>query len=92
MYTVVASNRFKKQLKKTIKTGRYDLGKLELAIDMLRRGLVLSSRYFDHQLKGKLHDFRECHISPDWLLVYRKRENFLILELVATGSHANLFE
>jgi mRNA interferase YafQ len=92
MYTIVASIRFKKQLKKIAKSGRYDLNKLEKVIDALRRDLILTSKYSDHQLKGKLQEFRECHIAFDWLLVYRKYERFLILELVATGSHADLFE
>ncbi len=48
--------------------------------------------YRDHKLVGKLQDFRECHIFPDWLLVYRIYESNLILELVAMGSHSELFK
>ena len=45
----------------------------------------------DHQLKGVWKDFRECHVEPDWLLIYRKEDTELILYATATGSHADLF-
>ncbi|WP_235803628.1 type II toxin-antitoxin system YafQ family toxin [Lentilactobacillus kisonensis] len=53
--------------------------------------MVLSVKYQDHPLKGKWFDHRELHIKPDWLLIYRKDNQQLFLTLVATGSHADLF-
>ncbi len=56
-----------------------------------RRGLDLELQYRDHDLGGNYAGFRECHIKPDWLLIYRIDENRLILFLTRTGSHADLF-
>jgi mRNA interferase YafQ len=91
MYRIVASRRFKKQLKKIMRSGQYDAEKLQKVIQMLQKGTVLPPSYRDHALKGDLHDYRECHIAPDWLLVYRFYEDILILELSSTGSHSQLF-
>jgi len=70
---------------------------LNVVIKKLANDEVLEAKYFDHQLKGKYAAFRECHIRPDWLLVYRK-EDYLkgnrllkILYLVRTGTHSDLF-
>ena len=68
-----------------------DLSKLETVLDILLSGKDLPETYRDHQLQGKLSIFRECHIEPDWLLVYRKVDKELILYATATGSHADLF-
>ena len=53
---------------------------------------MLPEKYKDHQLKGEWQGFRECHIEPDWLLIYRIEDNELTLYATATGSHADLFE
>lgn len=92
MYAIVASRKFRQQLKKIIKAGQDDISKIEQVINLLQREIRLPPRYFDHQLKGKLQNFRECHVAPDWLLIYRRHEDLLILELIATGSHTGLFE
>ena len=64
--------------------------KLEAIVRMLAQQLPLELRHFDHKLSGKLEGRRECHIEPDWLLVYIPTPNELILE--RTGTHADLFE
>jgi mRNA interferase YafQ len=66
-----------------------DFKKLEVVLDLLRAGESLPAANRDHALKGRLQDCRECHIAPDWLLIYRDRGD--VLELVRTGSHADLF-
>lgn len=81
----------KRDLKLIKKRGK-DITKLEKVLDILLSGANLPDIYRDHQLKGAMQMFRECHIEPDWLLIYRKDENELILYATATGSHADLFE
>jgi mRNA interferase YafQ len=88
-YSIVLSNRFKKDLKR-LKKRQYDLTLLEKTVDKLAAGEVLELKYHDHNLSGGLSGFRECHIAPDWLLVYRIEENDLILLLMRTGTHADV--
>ena len=54
--------------------------------------LYIEEKYQDHQLKGKLSKYRECHIQPDWLLVYLIEEDILVLTLINTGTHSDLFD
>lgn len=67
-----------------------DMSLLDSVIDDLRRGKALEERYCDHELKGSLKGFRECHIQPDWLLIYLIDNDILTLTLVDTGSHSDL--
>ena len=60
-------------------------------IEKLQNGETLSEKYHDHPLRGRYTGYHECHIRPDWLLVYKKQDDILILTLVDTGSHADLF-
>lgn len=87
---IVLSNRFKKDLKLAKKRG-LDLNLLNDIVDQLAAGEKLAERYRDHDLTGNFAGFRECHIKPDWLLVYRVDGDDLILFLSRTGSHAKLF-
>ena len=88
-YSIVLSNRFKKDLKR-LKKRQYNLTLLETAVDKLAAGEVLELKYHDHNLSGGLSGFRECHIAPDWLLVYRIEENDLILLRMRTGTHVDV--
>lgn len=90
MYNIVYTNRMKKDAKLMQKRGK-DMTKLVTILDLLASGKSLPPKYKDHQLTGNLHDFRECHIEPDWLLIYQIFENELILSATATGSHSDLF-
>lgn len=90
MYSLVYTNRMKRDVKLMKKRGR-DLDKLIQVLDILMKGEELPEKNKDHQLKGVWKDFRECHVEPDWLLIYRKEEAELILYATATGSHADLF-
>lgn len=67
-----------------------NLSLLEEVIDTLRQGKALEERFRDHELKGNLKGFRECHIQPDWLLIYLIENDILTLTLVDTGSHSDL--
>ena len=90
MYQIVYTNRMKKDSKLMQKRGK-DLNKLVIVLSLLANQIPLPSQYRDHQLTGNLRDFRECHIEPDWLLMYQIYEDTLILSATATGSHADLF-
>ena len=90
-YQAVESSLFKKTRKQAQKRG-LDLSLLREVIILLAKGEALPAKYRDHQLKGKLSAFRECHIKGDWLLIYRIIEDKLILSLHSTGTHADLFE
>ena len=91
VYTIFPSSKFKKTSKLAKKQG-LDIDLLDWAIEQLACDIPLPANWNDHQLKGNLKRYRECHIggSGDWLLVYEKRKLEMILYLVGTGSHANL--
>ena len=83
-------NSFKKDYKRIVKRG-YDIALLENVIRMLADGEMLPAKYRDHALTGNYSGYRECHITPDWLLIYEVRESELILVLSRTGTHSDLF-
>lgn len=91
-YRVNFTSDFKKEYKKIKKQGK-DLNKLKVVINNLASGIELEEKYKDHKLNTnkRFVDCRECHIAPDWLLVYRINNDDLILLLVETGSHSDLF-
>ena len=91
MLDVVLSNRFKKDLKLAAKRG-LDLAKLETVVNRLAAQQPLPDKNRDHSLTGDYIGFRECHIRPDWLLVYRVDGEDLVLFLFRTGSHTDLFD
>lgn len=89
-YRIVSTNRFKKDLKLAQKRG-YDIALLGAVVDSLAAGEVLPERHKDHSLAGDYAGCRECHIAPDWLLIYEVSDGELILYLTRTGSHSDLF-
>ena len=90
MYTVRPTSKFQKDIKRAEKRG-YNLSLLAEVVSLLVKGEPLPEKYLDHPLKGKYKDCRECHITPDWLLVYRKKDDTLFLYLTRTGTHSDLF-
>jgi mRNA interferase YafQ len=90
-YQVTGTHRFKKSLKKIMKSGRFDLVKYNKVINNLADGQVLSHTFHDHQLQGDFSGQRECHIESDILLIYYINEEFGVLSLSDIGSHAYLF-
>lgn len=92
MLTIEFSNQFKRDYKLATKRG-YDMAKLMDVISLLQNEATLPAEYRDHPLKGinKNIGVRECHIEPDWLLVYRIKNDKLILQLIRTGTHSDLF-
>ena len=89
-YGIVLTSMFKKDLKLAKKRG-YDLSLLSSVVDTLAQGQPLDKKYKDHSLVGNYKGCRECHITPDWLLIYEISNNELILYLTRTGMHSDLF-
>lgn len=89
-YRIVQTSRFKKDLKVAQKRG-YDLALLGVVVDTIAAGKTLPAKYKDHSLVGDYAGCRECHIAPDWLLIYEVADTELILYLTRCGSHSDLF-
>ncbi|MCI9469598.1 MAG: type II toxin-antitoxin system YafQ family toxin [Lachnospiraceae bacterium] len=87
---IVWTTQFKKDYKLALKR-RLDIALLDDIIRALSRGDTLPEKNKDHPLSGNWTGHRECHILPDWLLVYRIDDDVLVLTLVRTGTHSDLF-
>ncbi len=90
-YEIKYTTKFKKDVKLIVKRGK-DLNKLGYIVEKLANKEVLEEKFRDHELTGLYKGFRECHIEPDWLLIYRYIEGVLVLSLSRTGSHSDLLE
>ena len=90
MYQIQYTARMKKDVKRMKKRGK-DMAKLVTVLSLLASGKGLPMEYRDHQLRGRLSDFRECHIEPDWLLMYQIFDDVLIITATGTGTHSDLF-
>jgi mRNA interferase YafQ len=91
MLTLKTTARFRKDYKLAKKRG-LALSLLEAVIDELLAEKILDPKYKDHPLTGRYTGFRECHILPDWLLIYSIHQATLILTASRTGTHVDLFE
>ena len=95
MRTIIPSNQFKRELRLMRRRG-LDIAKLQAVIDQLADDSVLDDSLRDHPLVGNYKGFRECHIEPNWLLIYRKEDDEALelheLLLARTGTHSDLFE
>lgn len=89
MKDVKTTNQFLRDLKLARKRGK-NLGKIEAVIDAIAQGKTLAPRHRPHRLSGELAGFWECHVEPDWLLIWDEGERDIVL--VRCGSHADLFE
>lgn len=90
MLKVRYSSRFKKDFKLVIRRG-YNISLFAEVLTLLREEKTLPEKYNDHALKGEYTGHRECHITPDWLLIYKKENDMITLSLTRTGSHNDLF-
>ncbi len=90
-YKIKYTKEFKKSMKKVLKQGK-NIDKLLNVVDMLSNRQPLDPRYKDHALYNdkKFKDCRDCHIEPDWILIYKYLENEIVLLLVNTGSHSDV--
>jgi mRNA interferase YafQ len=89
MLTLKTTNRFDKELIQAVKSGK-DITKIKEVIKKLVNREPLERKYKDHKLKGKFTNRRECHIEPDWLLIYKIEVDTIFFE--RTGSHSELFK
>ncbi len=89
-YKIKMTSKFKKDIK-TIKKRGYNLSLIEAVVDKLAQGLTLDAKYMDHPLRGNYKGCRECHIEPDWVLIYEIKDDMLILSLTRTGTHSDVF-
>ena len=90
MLTLKTTTKFNRDLKLIKKRG-YNIKKLEVIVNKLLREETLEAKYKDHKLSGEYEGCRECHIEPDWLLVYYVENDILTLTLSRTGTHSDLF-
>ena len=90
MLEIVFTNKMKRDTKLMKKRGK-DMSKLTNILKLLASRTPLPEVYKDHQLSGDLKDFRECHIEPNWLLIYQVFKDELILSASGTGTHSDLF-
>ena len=90
-YELVLTGRFKKGLKLAKKRG-LDISLLADIVEKLLHKIPLEMKNKDHALNGNYKGYRECHIQPDWLLIYLIEEDILTLTLIDTGTHADLFD
>ncbi len=88
MKAIFQTSQFKKDFKRLKKRGK-DLNKLKEVVSAIAKSEALEERHRDHALSGKWSESRDCHIEPDWILIYRVDEANLFLE--RTGSHSDLF-
>ncbi|MFZ4776346.1 MAG: type II toxin-antitoxin system YafQ family toxin [Terrimicrobiaceae bacterium] len=89
MKTIFETGQFRKDLKKLKKRGK-DILKLKAVVRQIASGATLDERHRDHALTGSLRGSRDCHVEPDWLLIYRKDKDSLFLE--RSGTHSDLFQ
>lgn len=90
MLEVVLSNRFRRDLKRAVRRG-CDPALLESVVNLLAARRPLPDANRDHALTGNWIGYRECHIQPDWLLIYKVSDSELVLLLMRTGTHSDLF-
>lgn len=91
MMEIKTTSKFRKDLKQA-KKKELNIDLLQKVVDDLAAGKKLDERHHDHALVGDWVSFRECHIQPDWLLIYKISGDALILTLTRTGSHSDLFK
>ena len=89
-YEIKPTTRFRKDIKFMQKRG-FDMQRLTQVVSLLADGTPLPESCKDHALSGNWTGHRECHIQPDWLLVYHIEQAFLVLVLTRTGTHSDLF-
>ena len=90
MLEIIVSNQFKKDLRLAQKRG-CKIALLKEIVNKLAYGIKLDEKYCDHGLTSNYRGFRECHVEPDWLLIYRVNQDSVALFLLRTGTHSDLF-
>ena len=91
IYKVKFTSAYKRSYKRLKKRG-LDISLLDAVIEELRQGRLLHKKYKDHILKGNFAGFHECHIKPNWLLIYLIEDDVVTLTLVNTGTHTDILK
>lgn len=91
MYELSNTGQFKKDFKLMLKRN-YDILKLEKVLNLLQTGKSLPDKYKEHILKGNFKNHFDCHIEPDWILIYKRMDEEKLIILVRTGTHSDLFK
>ncbi len=91
VYELIKTSRFKAGVKLARKRG-LDISLLEEVVEKLRLDQPLEAKHHNHELSGNFKGVWECHIQPDWLLLYLKDDGVLVLTLVDTGTHSDIFK
>ena len=89
--TIKYTKKMKSDVKRIVKRGK-DVSRLTVTLDLLAANEKMPERYHDHPLKGDMQGYRECHIEPDWLLIYQIKDDELFLLASGTGTHSDLFD
>ena len=89
-YELEYGGKFLKDLRLAKRRG-LNMDELREVTDLLQEGKALPIQYRDHSLTGNYKGYRECHINPDWLLIYKKKETVMVISLYRTGTHSDLF-
>jgi len=89
-YIILTTNQFEKDVKKCIKRG-YNIELLRNAMELLSKTGTLPQKYKAHKLSGNYSDCWECHLKPDWLLIWKQNDKELVLLFMNTGTHSDLF-
>ena len=90
-YKYLATNQFKKDIKLCIKRGK-SMEALKVVIEQLLESGQLPARYKPHKLAGPLKGLWECHIQPDWLLIWEQKDDELIMLMTRAGTHSDVFD
>ena len=90
-YRITYSKKFRKQIRRLKKSGRFDAAEADKVVNDLSQGKVLDKIYLDHQLTGDMRQYRECHVSNDLLIVYKKDDHLLKIVFSQIGSHSEIF-
>ncbi|MFZ4414094.1 MAG: type II toxin-antitoxin system YafQ family toxin [Bacteroidales bacterium] len=90
MYEIRKTSQFKKDFKLILKRGN-NISKIETLFNLLILGEKLPEKYKEHPLKSNFKDHFDCHIEPDWLLIFKRDENEKMITLVRTGTHSDIF-
>jgi mRNA interferase YafQ len=91
MYKFKTTTKFDKDFKNNVVKRGWSIPSIDYVIDILLSEKSLPKKYKDHALTGNLTGYRDCHITPDWILIYRKDEKNKILIATRTGSHSDLY-
>ena len=91
MYKIKTSNKFEKDFVKCIKRN-YNIKPLEKVLEILETSGKLPQSYMPHLLSGLYNGYWECHLKPDWLLIWRQNDSTKVIELVRTGTHSDIFK